>query len=49
LKQADRVEELQALRVAAEVVDQRLRDVEQRRNGCCAQNMLSTKAAGRST
>jgi hypothetical protein len=43
LEQAgERVEELQALHVAAEVVDQHLRDVEQRRNGCCARNMLST-------
>jgi hypothetical protein len=42
LKQADRVEELQALHVAAEIVDQRLRDVEQRRDGCCAQNMRPT-------
>jgi hypothetical protein len=41
LEQAgERVEELQALHVAAEVVDQRLRDVE--RNGGGAQNMLST-------
>ena len=42
LEQAgERVEELQALHVAAEIVDQRLRDVEQRRDGCCTQNMLS--------
>jgi hypothetical protein len=45
-KQAERVEELQALRVAAEIVDQRLRDVEQRRDGGDAQNMLSTKGSG---
>jgi hypothetical protein len=38
-KQIDRVGELQALRVAAEVVDQRLRDVEQRRDGGGARNM----------
>jgi hypothetical protein len=39
LEQAgERVEELQALRVAAEIVDQRLRDVEQRRDGGDARN-----------
>jgi hypothetical protein len=45
-KQADRVGELQALRVAAEVVDQRLRDVEQRRNGCCARTCSRQTGSG---
>jgi hypothetical protein len=46
---SEHVEELQALRVAAEVVDQRLRDVEQRRDGCCARTCSRQTGSGRNT
>jgi hypothetical protein len=46
---SEHVEELQALRVAAEVVDQRLRDVEQRRDGGDARTCSRQTGSGRNT